>query len=241
MLKTIFFDLDNTLWDHDAAQEFAIQKVYENISHIYGITGGAEQFAKIYTLCNDQLWAAYRHGKVAKEEIRLSRFLKLLQAYDINDSNLAENISQMYLEIYPTSTILIKDAIAVLKALENRYTLGIISNGFSRVQDEKLIGSNLKQYFSYIVKSEDVGKPKPDPVIFYHALEKSGVRAEEALFIGDDYDADIVGAVNVGIQTIWFCPKADVRQTSKNLSDYRVEELKEIIPIIDKIALERGL
>jgi putative hydrolase of the HAD superfamily len=96
------------------------------------------------------------------------------------------------------------NAIKVLDYLVNRYNLYIITNGFKNVQNHKIESSNIKKYFLKIYDSESIGVKKPNPIFFNHALSDSNSIKSESLMIGDSFEADIEGAMNVGMNAIHF-------------------------------------
>jgi putative hydrolase of the HAD superfamily len=77
------------------------------------------------------------------------------------------------------------------------------------VQKVKLKSNNLDKYFQTITTSEEAGAKKPNPKIFLYALNKAEAIPEESLMIGDDYEVDIVGAKNVGIDPVLFSPNGN--------------------------------
>ena len=93
-------------------------------------------------------------------------------------------------------------ATEILDYLKKTYRLHIITNGFTEIQEKKMMVSNIRQYFDVVVDSEMAGVKKPNPNIFHTALNLAGVRPEKALMIGDNLEADILGAQNVGLNTI---------------------------------------
>ena len=100
--------------------------------------------------------------------------------------------------------VLFENAIPVLEYLKISYQIHIITNGFEEVQHRKLQNSNLLPFFDHIITSEKVGVKKPNKEIFEYAMNVTGAGAEESMMIGDNFEADILGAMNVGMQVI-FC------------------------------------
>lgn len=94
----------------------------------------------------------------------------------------------------------------VLKGLKgNGYLLGVISNSDGRL--ETLLNEvGLAEYFSVIVDSRVVGFEKPDPRIFHWALERAAVTPDQAVYVGDFYSLDVVGARRVGLDAILLDP-----------------------------------
>lgn len=232
MIKAIFLDLDNTLWNHDAAQRKTIKKVYDYLRETHKIGDDKDKFAEVYDHCNDKVWYEYKQGKLNHEEVRINRFIDLLGRYNIFDRDLAVKLNELYISIYPTWPILVEGARELLEELKEKYPLGIITNGFPETQEVKLNKSDLKKYFKWIVYSGEVGKAKPHPEIFEYAIKKANILHEEALFIGDDFEGDIIGAKDVGIKTIWFNPKGKEEPRKDKYSDYIVSTLKQISDIV---------
>ena len=128
----------------------------------------------------------------------------------------------------PENTHLMDGAIEVLEYLSNKYRLFIITNGFRDVQDKKLVNSKIKKYFERIYDSESIGVKKPDPKIFDFALTDSRSVACDSLMVGDNYEADILGAKKLNIQTIHY-----VAHGEEIYDDCRViHDLKDLIKIL---------
>lgn len=231
MLKAIFLDLDNTLWNHNAAQEKSIEKVYDDLIKLFPISDDKATFTKIYDHCNDKVWDEYKKGKLNHEEVRINRFIDLLSRYNISDKELAVKFNQLYLSLYPTWSYLIEGARELLDELNKKYPLGIITNGFPETQSIKLEKSNLIGYFKWIIYSGEVGKAKPHREIFEYALRKANLSNEEVIYIGDDFEGDIIGAKKAGIKTIWFNIENKEEQRKK-YADYIINNLKEISVIV---------
>jgi HAD superfamily hydrolase (TIGR01509 family) len=85
--------------------------------------------------------------------------------------------------------------------------LGIVSNSDGRVE-EALAASGLREYFDVVIDSSLVGVEKPDPAIFRAALDALGIRPEEALYVGDLYEVDVVGARAAGIEAVLLTPSS---------------------------------
>jgi HAD superfamily hydrolase (TIGR01509 family) len=85
--------------------------------------------------------------------------------------------------------------------------LGVVSNSDGRVE-QALGAAGLRDYFDVVIDSALVGLEKPDPGIFRAALEALGVQPDEALYVGDLYEIDVLGAQAAGLRAIWFDPPA---------------------------------
>jgi len=227
--KHLFFDLDRTLWDFDAAAEVAFERIYEKYNlKALGIPN-AHEFHEVYHPLNEQLWVLYRADQITKDELNRTRFLKPLEHYGIHDIELADHLSEDYVYWSPRIVRLIPGTMELLDYLKPKYHLHLITNGFQEVQHTKLSGSGLEPYFETLTVSEEVGVKKPNPEIFLYALRKAQATAEESLVIGDEMAVDIDGARAAGIDQIFFNPKGENVEGERT---FEVRSLMEITRIL---------
>jgi len=200
-ITDIFFDLDHTLWDFQKNSaltfDFLLKKYQINID--------LNKFLNIYIPINFSYWKLYRDEKITKEFLRYNRLKSSFEKLNISLSDdVINKIADDYVISLPVNNFLIKDTILVLDYLRNKYRLHIITNGFTEVQNKKIVNSQIKKYFHSIIDSETVGVKKPNIKIFDYALKISGARSKNSLMIGDNLEADILGALNAGFQAIHF-------------------------------------
>jgi len=242
--KAILLDWDQTIGDWDGAALEALQEIYRK----YRLAEWYESFDDFYhtyKVHNKELWTLYGEEKVTREYLQHERFLyPLLHALGLQTApkaidEMADRIGNDFLDFTNKYFHLLPGAKETVEELAKRYPLTIVSNGFSSVQHYKIDHSGLKECFQHIVLSEEVGVNKPQPGIFRKALELNGVTADEALLIGDSWEHDIVGARNVGIDTIWVIPdklKVEsimLKEVDKSIkSTYEVTKLAEVLEIL---------
>ena len=232
----IFFDLDNTLWDFKTNSLHALQATF----NFFGLNTQAikfEDFFDVYARHNHQLWKAYRNKQVRKKELTNQRFQLTFNEFGLSGMD-ADAMNSHYLSEMPKQNHLIDGAIDLLDYLKSKkYKLFIITNGFKEVQHKKLVNSGLQRYFDKVFISEEVKAPKPDPVIFEHAIKSGNAKKASSLMIGDDYDVDIKGALNFGIDAVFFSPEKDIcrqkKETFQNNKVISVSDLREIRSFID--------
>ena len=226
--KGLFFDLDRTLWDVDRNQKKALQVIYDR----YGLARHQPDFERCFTTyaqSNEQLWAAYRDGDVTREELRNRRFVETLAAMGVHDSRLARALSDAYVQLAPTFTAVMPHALEVVRALSQRYPMYILTNGFVETQHVKLSHCGLAPYFRHVICSEEAGANKPSPQIYRYALDKAGLRVEEAVMIGDDPESDLLGALRTGMDSIWFNPTAQPERVPVTKQIRSLDELLQIL------------
>lgn len=200
-IKHIFFDLDHTLWDFDKNSSLAFQMIFKK----FDINIEVNDFLKIYQPINLSYWKRYREEKVSKLEMRRGRLTEAFSNLNIFFSlEIIDAMSDDYIDFLPLNNHLIEGTKDLLEYLNPKYNLHIITNGFKEVQNKKLFNSGIQHYFDTITDSEGAGVKKPNPVIFKQAIQKSGAKLSSSLMIGDNYEADIVGAEAIGLKTICF-------------------------------------
>lgn len=200
-VNNLFFDLDHTLWDFDKNSDLTFFKILKKNN----LNIDVSKFLNSYHPINRKYWELYRENKVSKADLRyyrLSDTFKKLN-YDIND-NLINQLAIDYIEHLSDFNHLIPDTLIVLNSLKSNYRMHIITNGFKEVQKRKLEKSKLIQYFDSVTISEDVGVKKPHKLIFDHALTAANANVENSVMIGDNFNADILGALGVGMKAIYY-------------------------------------
>jgi putative hydrolase of the HAD superfamily len=204
--RHIFFDLDNTLWDFNRNSA----EVLEELFHKYKLSElgvpSFEIFLDKYRNRNEMMWEQYRLGKIDKITLRDKRFS--LTFWDIGlDAELTPpELSEEYIRISPTKNYLFPHAHEVLSALQKKYKLHIITNGFEEAQHIKLKAADLKKYFTNIIISEHTGYKKPDIRIFRYSAESASATSEECMMVGDGLVVDILGAIEAGWDAVYFNP-----------------------------------
>lgn len=200
-IKHIFFDLDHTLWDFETNSNKTFSYIFERNN----LQINFDAFIEVYQPINFRYWKLFREDKVNKADLRYGRLREAFDAmgYEVNDE-MIHLLSEEYITFLADHNALFDNALDILDYLKPQYNMHIITNGFEEVQIRKLRNSNLSPFFDQVITSEKVGVKKPNPVIFEYALEIAGADAHESVMIGDNFEADIIGAMDVGMQAI-FC------------------------------------
>ncbi|EAQ48123.1 YjjG family noncanonical pyrimidine nucleotidase [Leeuwenhoekiella blandensis] len=200
-IQHVFFDLDHTLWDFDRNSKLAFEDIFKKNN----ISVAIDDFLEVYVPINFQYWKYYRESRITKEQLRYGRLKNSFKELGVAiDDFLIDRLSVDYIDHLPNHNHLFEGAIAQLSNLHKKYELHIITNGFQEVQSLKLQNSKIDHFFKTITSSESVGVKKPDARIFKHALELAAADPKKSVMIGDNYEADILGAQNMGLHTICF-------------------------------------
>jgi putative hydrolase of the HAD superfamily len=198
-IEHVFFDLDHTLWDFEKNSALTFEKIFlENKVDLK-----ISDFLEVYVPLNLKYWKLYRNEKVSKEELRYARLKKSFDAvnYVISDT-LIDKLAIEYIDSLADFNHLFEGTFELLDYLKEKYTLHIITNGFEEIQSKKMLNSKINQYFDQVITSESVGVKKPNSLVFKYALESANAKKENSIMIGDSLEADIHGALNVGLKAI---------------------------------------
>jgi len=223
--RFVFIDLDDTVWDFHTNARIALELMFADRG-LDRYFKDFDEFFRIYAKRNIELWEAYGKGEIAQDYLKAERFRYPLSKMGVDDAALAEEIGHQYLEILPTQKVLMPGASDILNYLFNKYPLTLISNGFTETQHRKIASSEIGHFFSHIVLSEEAGALKPNPAIFEYAMQLNGAKPEECIMIGDSYAADIQGAINAGIDQVYY-PLNGVIQAHQTAT-YTIQHLSEL-------------
>ena len=202
--RCFLFDLDRTLWDFETNAHDSIISLLSDFQ-LGGRVADFEQFYRIYTAHNHRLWEQYERGELSQSVLRTLRFDVTFRDFGINDPELAATFGSAYLDDMPNRTALMPYVKEVLAYLYQKDCLmGIISNGFKQVQYKKLERSGIRDYFSRVFISEEIGIHKPNPEIFRAAITAFNAKKSDCLMVGDDFAKDIEGAQIFGIDQFYY-------------------------------------
>ena len=220
-ITDVFFDLDHTLWDFDKNSALTFEKIFK-INHV-GVN--VDDFLTQYVPINLKYWRLYREDKIAKEDLRFTRLNETFKAinFEVNDE-LVHKLSEDYITYLSTFNHLFENTFEILDYLSENYSLHIITNGFDEVQYKKMSYSKIEHYFKTITNSENAGVKKPNPKIFNYALNLANTSANKSVMIGDSYEADILGAKNMGMDVVYF----DIYNTTTDSNIIQIDNLIQL-------------
>jgi len=196
MIKAVFFDWLNTL----AHPEPDRHELFSQVAQELGVELPPQKLIRAIYEAESQVPAgAPPRWSEGKDEAPFIRYQEVLSA-EVGVKlprevmlELTKRISQMARGV---TWVLYDDVLPTVKTLKQRgLILGLISN--------LIIGTvGLESYLDFVVTAKEIGVDKPAPPIFLAALERAGVNASEAVYVGDQYQTDVLGARGVGIKPI---------------------------------------
>ena len=224
--KHLFFDLDHTLWDFNANAKAALTDLYALFDLDKKVAAPFEDFYNQYLYHNEILWDKYHNGLITAEDLKWKRMYRTLLDFKIGDEPLSKELSGKFLELLPVKKILFPHTTEILDyLLDKKYVLHLITNGFEKTQWSKINNSGLAKYFTHMITSEASNSLKPKKEIFDYAMNKAGATLKESIMIGDNLDADIQGAINAGMDSIFV---NHINATAHVKSTYTIYHLKEL-------------
>ena len=189
----ILFDADETLFTFDSFG--GLQRMFLD----YSVTFTAEDFQD-YQAINKPLWVDYQNGAITALQLQHGRFQSWSERLKVQPGALNDAFLNAMAEICAP----LPGAVSLLNALKGKAKLGIITNGFTALQEIRLERTGLRDYFDLLEISEQVGVAKPDARIFDYAFEKMGnPPRSRVLMVGDTPESDILGGINAGLATCW--------------------------------------
>lgn len=220
-IEHVFFDLDHTLWDFERNSALAFKAIFSKQK----IEIDVDDFLQVYKPINFRYWELYRNNSVTKEALRYGRLKESFDSLRFEACDATINlIADDYIEYLPNNNHLLEGSVEVLDHLSKTYKLHIITNGFEEVQQRKMVNSGILDFFQTITTSEEAGVKKPHPEIFEKALQKSKALPQRSVMIGDNLEADIIGASQFGLHAIYLRAEDQVSQDQFP----QIQKLKEL-------------
>ena len=224
MIKVVIFDLDDTLYDYKSLNEAAIEKLSDFVKDNLGVN-------------NEDFYLAFEKARndtknhledVASSHNRIIYFQKTLENLNINPFLFSLEMYDFYWGFILENMKLYEYVIELFTFIKNNdIKIGICTDLTTNIQHKKIRKLGISKYIDAIVTSEEAGREKPNRIIFEMVLKKLEVDRYETLYVGDNYDRDIVGASDIGMRAVLY---------SGNNKKYNCEIIKnhkQLMEIID--------
>ena len=212
MLKALFLDLDDTLCDTSSANEQAMQLMAGGLQAHYGIDFDGQAFSRAYVQCIYRHWSdSQRAVYMPVVEQQSEGAFRVQVIRDLLAEQGVESVSEV--EAQSVQHKFDRDRLQAfgfyagitefLAEARNFFTLVVITNGPEYSQIPKGEAVNLLAHVDHIIIGGQEPEQKPARSIFEKALKLAGCEAHEAIHVGDSLAADIAGAHNSGITSVW--------------------------------------
>lgn len=207
-IQAVIFDLDNTLAD----RKYSYRKHAETCGRLYlkDISLLDKFCERLITLDNNGYGSKNKAYNTVYEEFPLKG------SPDEMSAKWNENAEKFtHCEPFAEETLIY---------LKDKYTLALLTNGYTLTQNIKLDRTGLRKYFSAVVISEETGTMKPDPEIFRLICRKINVSVNECVYVGDHFENDIKGALSAGMNAVLY----DRYGSSEENYPYTIHSLQEL-------------
>ncbi len=204
MIKAVFFDLYHTLLGYDPSREELQARALKE----FGFEVDAEALRRPLVVADEYIYREHARaslGRRSKEEqmavwAQYERILLKESGIEVDDQLIMGLLGKM--REFGLKQVLFDDVLPTLNELKKQgLILGLISNVDQDITS-LLDNLGLTALLQVVVTSQDAGFNKPSPEIFQEAVKKAGVQANEALYVGDQYQIDVVGANKAGMKGI---------------------------------------
>lgn len=225
--QTLLFDVDDTLLDFHAAQDQALDRLFDSVGIAPTTT-----VKTAYATYNQSLWEKLEKGELTRDELMATRFPTFFKEYF--QKELPNNsLNERYLNFLAEGHQEVEGAKALLENLNARgYELYIVTNGVRFIQEKRLRAAKFTHYFKDVFISETLGAQKPSPLFFERAFAQiKDFDKEHALIIGDSLSSDMLGGQNAGIDTLWYNPKKQTATPDLKI-DWEVASLAQVEQIL---------
>ena len=138
-------------------------------------------------------------------------------------------MNAVFLQNLPSKKALIEGAVDILDYLKPNYQLHILSNGYQGLQIQKMQSSAIHHYFEEIITVDKAKALKPDKAIFDYALQCTNASVSNSLMIGDNYEADIKGAINANFHTVFYNPARQKTVEKPTFDILKLAEIKQFL------------
>ena len=222
--KGILLDIDNTVYDYDAAHNYGFNQaiVYcENTFHF-----NKAEILGAFKSAREKVHLELK--ETASSHNRLLYFQKMLEILQVSPLEYSMKIYNVYWDNFLNKMTPFDGIYELLEKYKNKICL--ITDLTAHIQFRKVKQLNLDSYCRAIVTSEEAGKEKPHPYVFMMALLKLGLKSDQVCMIGDSLKKDILGASNLGIKSIWLSSDSDEKTDSRLVTKAR--NINEIIELI---------
>ena len=235
MIKTIIFDLDDTLYDYRFAHKQGLAAAYETWKLIVP-NSNFVSFKELYD--KSRIWVKRYLPDTASSHSRALYIQKMVEtSFSRPNTDAIIQLFDSYYSTFYDNLIMFTGVNEVLSHLKSKtqFNLVCLTNMLSETQFRKLSLLGLGETFDKIITSESVEHEKPHPHIFTHTLTETNSKPKETVMIGDSFMHDIEPAIWLGLNAIWFNPREIKPPENLGGNYFSITQFIEILSIIKRI------
>jgi HAD superfamily hydrolase (TIGR01549 family) len=228
----VLFDLDGTLLDGSAIGSVLIESC-DRVAALVPRLDAPDLVAantRVFHQYFSEVEPDWNLGVISGAEVRREAWRRTLAIVGVDDPRLTAEAAAIYSKLERKSYRLYRDAGIVLEVRRKGLPTGLVTNGASDTQREKLDALGIAGWFDCVVVSGELGIAKPDPAVFAPALTAIGAAPESCWYVGNDLAADVGGANASGLISVWVNRTGDERPGGSPTPQIEVSSLDELRP-----------
>ena len=213
--RLLLFDLDDTLCDHDGSLRVRLRASFAaafNGQPPFDLDNIVEQ-------------------SIERSVFGTDHFQEILEPYGVSRPEALQAAIDTYVADRFRGLSLFEEAVDVVQTVSRRTRVGMITNGPSDIQRQKIELLGIGPLFPFILVSEELDIWKPDRRIFERAMELGQASPDETVYIGDNPAHDVGGARNAGITSVWVNRSGQPWPDGGEPPDFEIQNLREVIEI----------
>lgn len=223
--KAVILDLDNTLYEYNPNHQKALAEVKSYCEEYLNID--PQQFSRALSLSRRN--THFNLANTASSHNRILYFQHLLESFKLNTISSSLEMYDLYWDTFFKGMVLRNGALEIIKEWNQAgIKICVLTDLTTYLQFRKIQKLALENYIDCIVTSEEVGQEKPHPYAFQTALSKLKCKAEDTIVIGDNWKKDILGALNAGLDAIWFTDSDQEFEEIDNIHVYKTNSFLNI-------------
>jgi len=196
MIKAVFLDIDDTIYNTSEFAKLARRAALSAMIDA-GLPLSPEDAYKLLREIIKEKGSNYnKHLNVLTKRVFGEEKPLLIAIGMITYHNVKFALLRLFPNTMPT----------LIDLKSKGYKLGVISNGLTIKQYEKLVRLGLHHFFDFVITSEEAGVEKPDIAIYELAMKRMGCDPENSVMIGNNFKDDVLGALNAGMSAIYLTP-----------------------------------
>lgn len=236
---TLLLDLDDTIVSFSVGTANLWQEVLTLHAEPLGRVDPVELARVVQQEITPTYWGDSRRAAWGRRNMYTARQQVLKQALDFMGHAVAEHAvaaaADAFTDAKENAVAPLDDAVEVLGDLKRHgLKLGLITNGSSKFQRRKLMRYGLERYFDVILVEEEWGVGKPDITIFEEALRALSAEPTCTWMVGDNFDADIVGAHQVGVPGVWMQHGREAPMHPDVTPLAKIDHIRELIGLLQR-------
>jgi putative hydrolase of the HAD superfamily len=226
MIRAIFLDLDNTLYDQDLYFSSAYSAIARHIEKCFSFPS-ADTLSRLRALLRE------------KGSMYSTLFDDLLESIGFREEKLVRLLVELFHHAPVDTLVPYEDAGIVLPRMAQKFLLGIITNGHAEMQRRKVAALDLSELLPFQIYTAEMGHPKPSVRCYEYAIEMANVDPQESLYVGDNPYVDFTGARQIGMHTIRLLRGEFMSiMCSGDVSDAQVRDFYELEDVISSFSVE---